>query len=383
MGFDVLSALAGAFAMAAIAVSASRWLRARAARREADGRDRTAMVGTLLEELRARDTVFAAMGEGVLLFDPAGQLAYANGASQTILERRFARVDDVVPLELRRAIHDAQGLAGDAGVQAPARHQFETAAAVVEATALPAGAPGTVVVVLRDVTEARDVERLRRDFVANASHELKTPVASILALSTSLRTAATDDPATVSRLLPQLETQADRLATLVGDLLLLSRLEGRAPERRRVRIDELVEVESARLQSRAAAGGLRWRIDAETPLSVFGSQPDLAVMVHNLLDNAISYTPDGGEVRATLHDVAGRAQLTVEDTGIGIPPDDLSRIFERFYRVDAARSRRTGGTGLGLSIVRHVAESHGGEVHVRSTLGEGSSFVIGLPLLDA
>ena len=264
-----------------------------------------------------------------------------------------------------------------------ATRQFETADAVVEATALPAEPPGTVVVVLRDVTRARSVERLRRDFVTNASHELKTPVASILALSDTLRTAAGDDPEAVARFLSRLEQEAERLAALVGDLLELSRLEAAQPEPAEVRLDRVVHDEAERLRSRAEGAGLRLRVEAARPVLVWGSAADLALLVHNLLDNAVRYTGEGGEVRVSVGRMDGAAELTVDDTGMGIPSRDLDRIFERFYRVDAARSRETGGTGLGLSIVRHVAEAHGGSVHVRSVLGAGSTFVIRLPLAAA
>jgi two-component system sensor histidine kinase SenX3 len=260
--------------------------------------------------------------------------------------------------------------------------QFETADAVVEAVAVPADQAGTIVVVLRDVTQARGVERLRRDFVANASHELKTPVASILALSETLRQAAADDPEAVARFLSLLEREAARLAHLVGDLLELSRLEGGTPEAEEVRLDRVVTAEAERLRPRAEGAGLRLTVDAAAPVVVWGAEADLELLVHNLLDNAVRYTPEGGEVRVTVGQADGSAELVVDDTGIGIPSKDLDRIFERFYRVDAARSRETGGTGLGLSIVRHVAEAHGGAIGVRSVLGAGSTFVVRLPVPD-
>jgi signal transduction histidine kinase len=332
------------------------------------------------EDMESRDAVLSAMSEGVLLFDPAGRLAYANRAARTILGRRFDTANELSPRPLREAVVELRRRMRLPGQPEPVIKQFETADAVVEATALPTDTVGTVVVVLRDVTRARSVERLRRDFVANASHELKTPVASILALSETLGQAAGDDPEAVARFLSRLEKEAERLAHLVGDLLELSRLEGGAPEPEEVRLDRVVTTEAERLRSRAEGAGLRLRVEAVAPVLVSGSEADLELLVHNLLDNAVRYTPEGGEVRVSVGQANGSAELVVDDTGIGIPSRDLDRIFERFYRVDAARSRETGGTGLGLSIVRHVAEAHGGAVQVRSVLGAGSTFVVRLPV---
>jgi signal transduction histidine kinase len=332
------------------------------------------------EELAARDAVLSAMSEGVLLFDPAGRLVYANRAAGALLGQRLDAAADVSPQLLRDAIRDVRADRAS-GPSEPITRQFETGDAVVEATVLPAPPLGTVVV-LRDVTSARSVDRLRRDFVANASHELKTPVASILALSGVLRAAAADDPAAVSHFLVRLEKEAGRLASLVTDLLELSRLEVGAPARAEVRLDLVLKAEAERLRGRVEAAGLRMRVAASGPVVVLGSESDLAHLVHNLVDNAVRYTPGGGEIETMVRRDNRAAELTIRDTGIGIPAADLDRIFERFYRVDVARSRATGGTGLGLSIVRNVAEAHGGVVRVRSVLGAGSTFTVRLPLMD-
>jgi two-component system sensor histidine kinase SenX3 len=254
---------------------------------------------------------------------------------------------------------------------------------VVEATVVPSSPPGTVVVVARDVTAARRLERLRRDFVANASHELKTPVSSIQAIAETLRNAAVDDAEATERFLALLEQEATRLSRLVRDLLELSRLEGEDREPELVRLEGVVTSETERLRPRAESDGLSFGLEAVEPAEVLGSDADLALLVHNLVDNAIRYTPVGGRVRVSLSVRDGTAVIEVDDTGIGIPSSSLGRVFERFYRVDAARSRETGGTGLGLSIVRHVAESHGGDVRVESVLGSGSTFTVRLPLIAA
>src|SRR6266542_3655824 len=194
------------------------------------------------------------------------------------------------------------------------------------------------------------------------------------------RVARAEDPGARARFLERLELEAIRLTRLVGDLLDLSRLEGGLAESEVVDVGRVVTDEVDRLRPRAEGAGLRLVVDAPDRVEVRGSESDLGLMVHNLLDNAIRYSPDGGEVRATLSTGGGLAELRIADTGLGIPARDLDRVFERFYRVDPARSRSTGGTGLGLAIVRHVAQSHGGDVEVRSVLGAGSTFIVRLPL---
>jgi two-component system, OmpR family, sensor histidine kinase SenX3 len=237
-----------------------------------------------------------------------------------------------------------------------------------------------MVLVARDVTAERLLDRIRRDFVANASHELKTPVASIQALAETLTDAAGEDPDTARRFLGRLEQEANRLSRLVNDLLDLSRLEGGPADGGTVDLRAVVADEADRLRPRAEAAGLRLVTESPEAVRVTGSRSDLGLLVHNLVDNAIRYSPDGGEVRVVVRVHAGQAELRVADTGIGIAGRDQDRIFERFYRADPARSRATGGTGLGLSIVRHVVESHGGTVSVRSVLGAGSTFIVRLPV---
>jgi two-component system, OmpR family, sensor histidine kinase SenX3 len=233
--------------------------------------------------------------------------------------------------------------------------------------------------VLRDVTEARRLEAVRRDFVANASHELKTPVATIRAAAETLRDGALDDPPAARRFAEQLEREALRLSRIVTDLLDLSRLETGSDLEERVRIDAVVAEELKRLEPEASDAGVSIDLRADGVPSVRGSGRDLALLVRNLVDNAIRYSPEGGQVDVTVTSDPEFVSLRVADNGAGIPSRDLSRVFERFYRVDRARSRDTGGTGLGLSIVKHVAENHGGEVRVESELGRGTTFEVRLP----
>jgi two-component system sensor histidine kinase SenX3 len=253
-------------------------------------------------------------------------------------------------------------------------------ARTVQAGAIAVPDQGRVLLTLRDVTEARAVDAVRRDFVANASHELKTPVASIRALAETIATSAGDDPRVVPRFARQLEREAVRLSRIVSDLLDLSRLEGHPGTFSLLRLDLLVPQEAERLTARAAEAHLRLAIHTPEAVTIRGSAQDLGLMLRNLVENAIQYTRPGGSVDVGLDTENGWARLSVADTGLGIPAREQGRIFERFYRVDRARSRETGGTGLGLSIVRHVAENHGGTVAVSSALGQGSTFTVRLPV---
>jgi signal transduction histidine kinase len=316
------------------------------------------------------------MEEGVLLFGADGQRGFANDRLGALLQRVPTDVDGLLPLDLRRAVQRA----GYTGAVTRAEVEAGNPPRWLRATALPAGDDGSVVLVVRDVTEARRLDEVRRDFVANASHELKTPVASIRAAAETLRDAAADDPPAVRRFAEQLEREALRMSRVVSDLLDLSRLESGSELDDRVRLDSIAADEVERLGDEARDAGVGLALEADGVPSVRGSARDLALLVRNLVDNAIRYTPRGGEVSVRVQGEAEGVVLRVTDTGIGIPTKDLPRIFERFYRVDRARSRETGGTGLGLAIVRHVAENHGGMVEVDSELGRGSTFRVRFPV---
>ncbi|MET0801323.1 MAG: ATP-binding protein, partial [Actinomycetota bacterium] len=219
----------------------------------------------------------------------------------------------------------------------------------------------------------------RRDFVANASHELKTPAASIQAAAETLRAVADADPEAVTRFAAQLEREARRLSRIVADLLDLSRLEAGSELGEPVRLDVIVREEAERSDDAAREAGVELQVDAARAAPMTGSARDLSLLVRNLIDNAVRYTPPGGRVDAHVDAGDDGVTLSVADTGVGIPTLELPRVFERFYRVDRARARGTGGTGLGLSIVKHVAENHGGTVSVESELGVGTTFTVRLP----
>jgi two-component system, OmpR family, sensor histidine kinase SenX3 len=324
----------------------------------------------------AHEAMLATMQEGIVLFDAAGDGAvrYANPAASALLGGRLLHADDLEPSRLRDAVHGAQRGAGRSEVT------FEAFGRSIEAVVTETGPPRSVLLVARDITAARQTEQLRRNFVANASHELKTPVASILGLTSALERAA-DDPDATRRFVGMLGREAERLSLLVSDLLDLSRLESDAGPMRPVRLDRTLLEQCEKLRGGAEKAEIALHVGPLAESPVMGRASDLGQMVHNLLANAVRYTPPGGEVRVSLVRDGTTAAVRVADTGIGIPAADLDRVFERFYRVDVARDRETGGTGLGLAIVKHVVETHGGEISVTSVLGSGSTFTARLPLL--
>ena len=236
------------------------------------------------------------------------------------------------------------------------------------------------VVVVDDVSERRLLEAVRRDFVANVSHELRTPVGALALLGEAL--SGESDPQVVSRLARRITAEADRAARMIEDLLDLSRIEGGDPVRQQ-KVGVETVVGAAMERSRPVAELRRVQLDSSAVFAgglwLMGDEAQLISAVANLVDNAVKYSDAGSSVRVSARVVGGGVDISVRDRGIGIPRKDLQRIFERFYRVDRARSRDTGGTGLGLSIVRHVATNHGGEVSVESTEGEGSTFTLRLP----
>lgn len=332
---------------------------------------------------RTRDLVLAALDEGVMLMDERGDVRYANPAAHRLLGRmadEYPLVSSVttsypfIPPVLRRLVATAFA----AGSVRQQELEVGQPARTVLATAFPAGGEGLALLVLRDVTEARKVDAIRRDFVAAASHELKTPVASIQAAAETLSHALDEDPEAARRFVDNLHRDSERLSRIVMDLLDLSRLESEQPVRETVRLDDLAREEIDRVGERIREAGLIVEVSTD-PVTVRGSRKDLSLMLSNLLDNAVRYTRDGGTIRVRVAGDGGQVRIEVSDTGIGIPSRELPRIFERFYRVDRARSRETGGTGLGLAIVKHVAEQHGGQIEASSELGKGSAFVVRLP----
>jgi two-component system sensor histidine kinase SenX3 len=329
---------------------------------------------------RALDDV----ADGVVVVDTAGDVLYRNAVADRFHE---ARHSEAVAEELIGRLLD-RALGGEVAERelplfGPPREVLTVRAAPLRLGDRLVGA----VAYVHDVTELRRVESVRRDFVANVSHELKTPIGALGLLAETVSTA--DDPAVVVSLSEQILREADRLARIVDDLLDLSLVEAQeAPVRDRIPVRVVLDEAVERLRPLALARGIPLRDELpDEDLVVTCDAGQLVSAITNLLDNAIKYSDEGASVDVRAYadgDAAtGRVVIEVRDHGIGIPTTDLERIFERFYRVDKARSRATGGTGLGLSIVRHVAQVHGGEVTVESREGDGSTFRLILPLIDA
>jgi two-component system, OmpR family, phosphate regulon sensor histidine kinase PhoR len=339
----------------------------------------------LTEERDRAGQILDALDDGVLLLDGAGRLLLANPTARAW----FGLADDLRPglpagrvlgvpqvAELaERAASSRTPLTGTVTVVFP-----EHRALALRATPLADRGPtGRIVVTLTDTTQRRRLEALRRDFVANASHELKTPVAAVRALAETLLTALPEDPAAGRRFAGRIAREAERLDALVRDLLDLSRVERDTVHVEPVDLAGLAKEVVGSYADRATERRIRFRAELRPGVAMRGDRALLGLLLSNLLDNALRHTQAGGTVLVRLDDQEGRVVLQVRDDGDGIPAGELPRIFERFYRVDKARTRRTGGTGLGLAIVRHVAEAHGGSVTVDSELGRGSTFTATLP----
>ncbi|MGZ4683120.1 MAG: sensor histidine kinase [Acidimicrobiales bacterium] len=316
-----------------------------------------------------------AIPQGVLIADAEGQVVVRNRVADSFADARHS--DALVEAAIDEML--AEALEGHEGVRpidlfGPPRRTL-----VITATPLPDGA----LVVVDDISERRRLEATRRDFVANISHELKTPVGAMGLLAETL--LAEDDRQVASRLAERIVNEAFRLDRTIEDLLVLSRIEGEEiaahePVAPRLLVEEAVE----RIRPAAEQAGIEVVVgDVDPGLAILGDRRQLVSALYNLLDNAVKYSDDGDEVQVRAVPVGSSVALEVEDHGIGIPKADLERVFERFYRVDQARSRTTGGTGLGLAIVRHVATNHEGEVRVESRLGEGSTFTLIVPATES
>jgi len=334
-----------------------------------------------------------AMQEGVIALAYDGTVRLINPAMERMVGRREREVLGRSYLEVIRqprlnefiAEVLAQGVASSTEltlVTGPER-TFQ-----VQASPLAQGSdqlPG-LVLVFHDITDLRRLEQVRKDFVANVSHELRTPLTAIKGYVEALQDALQDDPAQRSRFLEIIGTHTDRLNLIIADLLLLSKIEsGQIPLKR-----EPVSIRALVDHAFGFLGHLIERKQHKVVTAippglppVLGDGEQLGQVLSNLLDNAIKYTPDHGTITITAEVVQDMVEVRVEDTGIGIPPKDLPRIFERFYRVDKARSRELGGTGLGLAIVKHLVEGHGGSVCVESLPGQGTRFRVRLPMAAA
>jgi two-component system, OmpR family, phosphate regulon sensor histidine kinase PhoR len=351
-------------------------------------------------ERNRSSAILRSMVEGVAVIDVEERLVFYNRAFSEIFGVQASTADGRPLIEavrnaelvglIRKALRGEEGLQSDISMGIVQMQSFSVTAAPVKALDTPNGndasistRPSGAVVVLHDVTELRRLERVRQDFVANVSHEFKTPLTAIQGFAETLLSGALDDPTNNRRFLDIIRNHAIRLARLTNDLLKLARIEAGKLEVEFFPVGLIELIEGCAETTLLKASRKQITLEIEVPPGlppVRGDAGLLRDVLQNLLDNAIQYTPECGNIRVTAEAKGREAIITVSDTGIGIPASDKERIFERFYRVDAARSREAGGTGLGLSIAKHIVEAHGGRLWVESVMGEGSKFSFSIPI---
>jgi two-component system phosphate regulon sensor histidine kinase PhoR len=347
---------------------------------------------TITQQRNELEAVLASMVEAVIAFDTDFRVIWFNHAAQRQFEidttsGRQLGVFDVTDNEglhdfARKVLASSQAVEGNIVLARNNEERYLQAngTMILNAKGKQIGA----LIVLNDITRIIRLEKVRRDFVANVSHELKTPITSIKGFVETLKNGAINDVDHVNNFLDIIGRHSDRLTSIIEDLLSLSRIEQDA-ENQQIEKQEVVlleVLESAVLFCEQRAKQKQIRIQTECTRSITAHiNPNLLEQaVVNLIDNAIKYSPESSEIRVLCYrDEQENVSIRVMDRGCGIPPEDLPRIFERFYRVDKARSRKLGGTGLGLSIVKHIAQAHGGRVDVQSQLGSGSTFTIRIP----
>lgn len=317
-----------------------------------------------------------AIPQGVVVADGDGTIVFHNdtGSLYSAARHGDAIVEAAIVALMARAV------AGETCIDTvelfgPPRRTLVITAVPLDGDTVGPGA----VAVIDDVTERRRLEAVRRDFVANISHELKTPVGALALLAETL--VAEDDPEVASRLAERMLAEAHRVGRTIDDLLELSRIEAEEnPHRESIPVTQILDGAVERMRPAADQKGIVLNVgDTSSRLTVVGDRRQLVSAVFNLLENAVKYSEEGSVVQVRATSDGTWVDIQVADRGMGIPNRDLERVFERFYRVDQARSRQTGGTGLGLAIVRHVVNNHHGEVLVESTEGEGSTFTLRLP----
>jgi len=323
------------------------------------------------------------LSSSAVVLDSEDRVLRASAAARAfgIVKGERLMVGELLALA-RQVRRDGEIRESEFEVQVPRFGGRTTSFAVRVAPLSAVGGGGLVLVLAEDQTESRRVEEVRRDFVANVSHELKTPVGALALLAETIEDAA-DDAEAVRRFAGRMRQEAARLTFLVQDLITLNRIQAAEPipDPRPVEVDAAIAEALDRVRMKANARGITLTSTGLHGLSVLGAEDLLVTALRNLLENAVVYSPEHTKVVVSVRKPGdGGVEIGVADQGIGIPERDLQRIFERFYRVDPARSRATGGTGLGLAIVKHVMAAHDGRVTVRSVEGSGSTFTLWIPL---
>ena len=326
---------------------------------------------------RRLELALSEMPQGAVVCDERGTVVFRNTYAQSFAGARHGEaLVDAAVLELLEVAREGRSAERGLELFGPPRRRLEVRASPLHSAGQVIGA----VAVIEDVSEMQRLDSIRRDFVANVSHELKTPIGALALLAETL--AGETDPAIVQRLSERVRNESFRVSHMVDDLLTLSRIEGNdSPNIDSFGIDLLVRECVDRVHPVAQQRKVGITVGPIDPSLCFvGDRRQVSSALANLLENAVKYSDAGGSVDVRVSAAEHEMAIVVQDHGIGIPSSELERIFERFYRVDKARSRETGGSGLGLSIARHVARNHGGDVTVVSREGEGSTFALLLPL---
>ena len=385
---DVNAAVAAASAMAGLLTGASAVLAFRWSEREQTRPSRkTLRPDTVTAVLPPGvDTVLSVLRSSAVVLDEGDGVVKASSAAYALGLVRGGRLAVDQMLQMARETR-RDGEIRQVELELPRRGGGRGEGLAVSARVAPLGSR-LVLLLVEDLTEARRIEAVRRDFVANVSHELKTPVGALSLLSEAVMDAA-EDPEAVNRFAGRMQVEATRLTNLVQEIIDLSRVQDDdvLDDAEAVAVDDLVAEAVDRCRQRANSKQITMATGISPDLYIWGNRGQLAAALGNLVENAVNYSPARTRVGIAGRRVAAPAsrggdlvEISVTDQGIGISEKDRERIFERFYRVDPARSRATGGTGLGLSIVKHVAASHGGEVTVWSAEGQGSTFTLRLPV---
>ncbi|MFA4909820.1 MAG: ATP-binding protein [Desulfobacteria bacterium] len=346
-------------------------------------------IETLTKEIDEKQAILSGMIEGVIAIDRNQRIILFNSASEGMFDVsscralgrfhweviRHSRLNPLFQEVLETGVPKMEELILRYGGERILR---------VQAAAIPTkeGNPWAVVAVFHDITQIRSLEKIRKEFVANVSHELRTPLTSIKGFVETLRNGAVNDPEKSLRFLEIIEKHTERLNRLITDLLNLSQIESGKIEMnlKPVNLVDVVSRVISNFKEIADRKGQKIKVNIPPVLPhVLADEERIETVMENLLDNAVKYTSNNGELTVSAFEKDDGVQVEVADTGIGIPTNSLPRIFERFYRVDKARSRELGGTGLGLSIVKHIIETHGGKVRAESEVGKGSRFIFNLP----
>jgi len=331
-------------------------------------------VSQMLEHVVAQSPV------GIVVVDTYRDVVYTNGRAKELGLVRDRLLDDRAWLAAQRTLNTGEAAEVDLSPRERSRPGRSGLSVRGHVRLLTEDDRRFAVVYLDDQSEHARMEATRRDFVANVSHELKRPVGAMGVLAEAIL-ASNDDPETIRRFAAKMVTESNRLADMVGELIELSRLQGaeRLPDLEAVDVDSAVTEAFSRHKVAADNADIVVNTDAPTGFRVLGDQPLLVTAIANLVSNAVAYSPDGSSVSISRRRRGDNIEIAITDRGIGIARADQERVFERFFRVDQARSRATGGTGLGLAIVKHVAANHNGSIRLWSQQGTGSTFTLSIP----